>query len=97
MLIHINSVNDRPFIENFTVNGAEDVVLQFDSLDFQTHFFDVDNDTLAKISICQLPGNGTLKLHANQVIVNQEISSTNLSFLTFSPPKDWSGITNFCW
>ena len=54
-------------------------------------------DSLTKIKILSLPGNGILKLEVNEVKLNQEISNSSLGKLTFHPKPNWSGFTKFEW
>ncbi|MFZ5808531.1 MAG: choice-of-anchor Q domain-containing protein [Chloroflexota bacterium] len=77
--------------------GFINSVSSFCAADFANHFHDKDGDTLQKVKIITLPITGTLKLSNTAVMVNQVITATNLSNLTYTPPSGWTGNTNFGW
>lgn len=91
------SPNNAPTVSNVTKNGTEDNDVTFASTDFTSHFSDADGDALAKIKVTTLPANGTLSLNAVPVTVNQEILTSQLGNLVFTPTTDWNGATSFGW
>ena len=77
---------------NFELEMDEDTTLPLLTSDFQSHFSDPDvADHLTGIKIKALPENGTLYLSGIAIIVDQEIPVSQLSFITFSPTKDFVG------
>ncbi|GFZ33597.1 hypothetical protein CSC2_41230 [Clostridium zeae] len=95
--INVNEVNDAPAVGNISKNGPEDADINFTSGDFSTKFTDIDGDSLVKIKIVTLPSNGVLKLNGVSITVGQEILTSDLSKLTFTPNSDWNGTTSFQW
>ena len=77
---------------NFELEMDEDTTLPLVTSDFESHFSDADiTDALTGIKIGALPENGTLYLSGIPVVVDQEIPLSQLSFITFSLPKDFVG------
>lgn len=95
--VTVNSVNSAPTVADFSRSTNEDTALLFTALNFTSNYADLDGDPLAKVKIVTLPANGTLKLGAANVIVEQEILAANLGNLNFVPNKDWNGATSFQW
>jgi Ca2+-binding RTX toxin-like protein len=94
----INSVQDIPTLLG-TVNksGNEDSAITFTPTDFTVAFTDVDGESLLKIKITALPNHGILMLSGSAVTVNQEIATTQLNNLTFTPDANFNGSTSFTW
>jgi VCBS repeat-containing protein len=90
--IDVNSVNDAPTAANNTVATNEDTDYTFVTGDFS--FSDIDGDSLNKVQITSLPGNGTLKLSGATVNLNDEISvgEINAGNLDFVPAADANGV-----
>lgn len=98
MTINVTAVNDAPSSANNTVTTNEDVTKIFASGDFS--FTDIDaGDALTKIQITTLESAGTLYLDANSngsndaedVTLNQEITTANISTLKFLPSANANG------
>jgi hypothetical protein len=89
--------NYPPTLTLASKGGFINSVTSFRAADFANHFHDKDGDTLQKVKIISLPITGTLKLSNTVVMVNQVITATNLSNLTYTPPTGWTGNTNFGW
>lgn len=95
--ITIIAVNDPPVVTNFARVIEEGNILNFSEADFKANYTDKENSQLSKVKITSLPLNGTLKLSGTNVNVNDEIFSSTLGNLTFTPDANWSGATNFGW
>lgn len=84
--------NSAPTSQNTVVVTNEDTAKVFSVSDFP--FFDADNgDILTKIMITSLPSTGTLKLNGSAVILNQEITTVDISLgkLVFTPEANGNG------
>ncbi|WP_404786142.1 cadherin-like domain-containing protein [Altericista sp. CCNU0014] len=91
------AVNDRPTVANISKSGNEDTLIGFTAADFTTAFSDIESNPLTQIQITTLPTNGTLKLGSANVSLNQEILSTDLGNLTFTPNPNFNGTVSFNW
>ena len=47
---------------NFSITGYEDQTIRFSLIDFSEHFKDVEQDSLKKIKIRNVPSHGSLYL-----------------------------------
>ncbi|MCB9419658.1 MAG: tandem-95 repeat protein [Ardenticatenaceae bacterium] len=95
--VRYEASNNPPTLTNITKSGDEDTTISFAASDFTSHFSDVDADDLKNVKIFSLPANGTLKLGAANVAVNDVIQAADLGTLTFVPTANWSGSTSFNW
>jgi len=95
--ITVNSVNDIPTLSDIVKTGLEDTDITFAATDFTDKFLDPDKDSLSKIKITSLPGNGTLKLNGSAIPAGQEINAADLGKLTFTPNADFNGNVSFTW
>jgi hypothetical protein len=96
----LTPVNDPPVVSNITKPGLEDTFLPLAATDFINAFSDPDTgDSLQKIQITSLPAatSGTLTLNNSPVLLNQEISKTDLDKLAFSPALNFTGPATFGW
>ncbi len=97
MTLNIGSVNDAPSGKNNTITLHEDSTYVFTPVDFG--FSDpVDGHDLSSVTINTLPGNGTLNLTDNSVVViNQRLDASQISNLVFTPANNahGSGYDNF--
>ncbi|MDY7019883.1 MAG: DUF4347 domain-containing protein, partial [Cyanobacteriota bacterium] len=83
--------NFAPNAADKTVTIPEDNSYTFQVSDFG--FNDINSeDTLQKVKITQLQTLGQLKLDGVEVILNQEINTSNLDKLTFTPAENNYGI-----
>ncbi len=97
-VLTINSVNDAPTVSSFGESLANTATLTFTSSDFAARFTDPDTgDTLEKIRVLSLPDHGTLTLGAANVTANQEIVTTDLGGLAYTPTSGYSGPDSFRW
>lgn len=71
----------------------EDTVVDFSSTDF----VDSSDVTFEKIRISSLPANGTLKLAASPVSLNQEILQADYANFTYTPDANFNGADSFGW
>jgi len=95
--ITVNAVNNPPTIANISKSVNEDNIMNFSASDFTGAFNDIDGNSMSKIKITSLPANGVLKLSGVAVNVNDEIPTSQLANLTFTPDPDWYGNTHFGW
>ncbi|MBW4680304.1 MAG: tandem-95 repeat protein [Microcoleus vaginatus WJT46-NPBG5] len=93
----ISAANDAPTVTNIVKAANEDTIISFTSADFTGAFSDVEGNSLAKIQISTLPANGTLTLNGAAVTANQEIATTQLGGLTFTPNANFKGSTSLNW
>ena len=95
--LSINSVDDPPTSANNTVTATEDTTYVFSVASFP--FADIEGASLSKVKITQLESAGSLKLNGTPVVLNQEITASQLSSgsLTFEPAANANGApyTNF--
>ncbi|WP_116964862.1 DUF4347 domain-containing protein, partial [Fastidiosibacter lacustris] len=91
MSIDVTSINDAPTAANSTIITAEDTAYTFAASDF--NFADVDGDTLASITVTNLPTIGSLKLNGVAVTLNQVITKANIDggLLIFTPVANGNG------
>jgi len=89
--------NTAPVVSNLTKTAAEDSVLTFTPGDFTGRYTDADLDSMTKIKITSLPGNGVLKLDGTPVSIGDEIAVSDIGKLTFTPNGNWNGDTSFTW
>ena len=88
--LDVTALNDAPTSADKTVTLAEDSACTFSAADFG--FADVDTgDTLAAITITQLPTAGTFKLSGADVTANQVIPATDIGSLVFTPAANANG------
>lgn len=88
---------NAPNVSNFLKLVDKNSSAVFTASEFTDHFSDAEGHSLAKIRITSLPDQGTLKLGATSVTVNQEIAAANLGQLNYTPATDWVGSTSFGW
>lgn len=96
--VTVGGVNDAPVLSDFNKNTKEDEAIQFSLNDFTSHYNDDDGDPLVNVRIESLPVDGTLKLGAANVTLNQVIPAAGLNDLIFVPAPNWDqGATTFDW
>ncbi|WP_262487580.1 tandem-95 repeat protein [Chitinophaga rupis] len=95
--ITITPANDAPLVTNVPKTVVEDNVLAFTGTDFTSKFTDTDNDPLVKIQIVTLPAHGTLKLNGTNITAGQEILTTDLANITYTPDANFNGADSFNW
>ncbi|MBD1939041.1 putative Ig domain-containing protein [Microcoleus sp. FACHB-68] len=95
--LSFSAINDAATVTNIVKAGTEDIAITFAAADFTGAFSDVDGNSLNKIKITSVPGNGTLKLSGVAVAVNQEIEVANVGNLSFSPSANFNGNISFNW
>jgi hypothetical protein len=93
------AADQAPTVSSFarSLNKNANAVLTFASSDFAGAFSDPDGDSLENIKIASLPIKGTLKLSGTPVTANQEINSTQLASLTYTPITGYEGSDSFGW
>ena len=95
--IKVDAVNDLPIVSYNKVSGIEDMPIAFDPTHFKSSFTDADGDVLARIKIASLPLNGVLRFNGATVTIGDEITTADISKLTFDPSLNWNGNTSFLW
>jgi len=93
--ITILSTNTTPTVNSVTINTNEDTPYTFTTSNFANGFVDNDGDTLIKIKLSSLPLNGTLTLNGENLSVDSEIESANLSNLLYTPNENYNGEDSF--
>ncbi|MBD1940363.1 DUF4347 domain-containing protein [Microcoleus sp. FACHB-68] len=93
----MNATNELPIVSTIRKTGSAGTVITFSATDFESAFADSDNQPLGKIKITSLPANGSLTLNGVAVTANQEIETSALGNLAFTPNADFSGIISFGW
>jgi RHS repeat-associated protein len=89
--------NHPPTLSTISQTVAEDTTLPFTLTDFTSAFADTDGDSLNQIQILSLPTDGLLTLSGIAVTPGQEIDSTSLNALTFTPTLNFNGTISFSW
>jgi len=93
--ITIDGVTDNrePTVTSSSIAMHEDGTYSFSSNSFG--YKDKDGDALHHITVTELPKDGDLKLGSKSVSVSQNIATSELSKLTFTPSKNFNGDTSF--
>lgn len=97
------AIPKSPVLSEINKSGDEDKPLSFGLSDFYTPdsemsaFKDPNGDALTKIRIATLPVNGQLKLNGIAVTGNQEIYSSEIPNLVYTPNADFNGADSFMW
>ena len=94
LTIKVDPPNNAPLLVDFTVTTDEDTAFFFTN-EFNTNFTDLDQDTLAKVTIVSLPEFGLLTLNDEPVKVNDEILLADLGSLKYEPMLDRNGTDTF--
>ncbi|MEI7594701.1 MAG: gliding motility-associated C-terminal domain-containing protein, partial [Bacteroidota bacterium] len=87
--------DNLPVLADVIKTGTEDNDVPFATIDFANVFTDIDGDTLNKINVVSLPQNGTLYLNGIAVSSGDEILSSDINNLIFTPALNWNGSTSF--
>ncbi|MEZ5107247.1 MAG: Ig-like domain-containing protein, partial [Draconibacterium sp.] len=85
----------NPVIGDISISGNEDTDINFAQTDFTSVFTDEDGDILDTLRVMSLPENGILYLNNTAITLNQELSSSDLNSMKFSPDANWFGETDF--
>jgi hypothetical protein len=85
----------RPIGSDFELVSDEDKVLSITTSNFETNFFDLENDQLASVKILTLPELGFLTLSTQPVVLDQVIPVSLLSEIEFYPNENATGKTTF--
>lgn len=87
-----------PVVSAISVNVEVGFTLLLSANHFLAAFSDPNpGDSLQKIKIVTLPGQGVLKLSDQPVLVNQEISVNDLGDLTYTPNQFVPTVDSFTW
>ncbi len=84
----------RPKVTNGSKSGIENITKKFALADFTALYA---NDTLSKVTITQLPGNGTLYVKSSAVAQNAAIARADLDSLSYVPQTGFTGMDSFVW
>ncbi|GIU22500.1 hypothetical protein TUM3792_24760 [Shewanella sp. MBTL60-007] len=92
--IHINA-NHQPTIQTLMASTAEDTDYQFNAASFS--YQDSDNDTLARLTITQLPdpADGHLLVNGHAISQGQTINANDIDHLLFRPAANFNGDAHF--
>ncbi len=94
---------NQPLVTGFSKSADEDYPIAIPKSDFTSHFSDADGDSLTKIKIVSLPGDGVLYVVASgggsqEAYADLEIDAgAGFDHLEFAPATDWNGATSFQW
>jgi photosystem II stability/assembly factor-like uncharacterized protein len=80
-----------PSVADISIETPKNTAYHFTSGDFTEKYTSDEDLPLEKIKVISLPANGTLKLGSSDVAVDAEISSGELSNLTYTPVADFVG------
>jgi len=94
-VLSITPVNDAPSLAAISVNGTEDTIVALDAALFTSAYSDVEQTTLASITVVSLPTSGTLKLSGNVVVAGQVITAQELANLAYLPAANENGAKIF--
>ncbi len=83
--------NFPPVISDIVLSGPQDQPISFSTAMFSAAYSDPETTPIAKIKVTSLPQNGTLKLGGSAINVDTEITTTQLSTLTYTPDADFTG------
>jgi hypothetical protein len=89
--------NNAPTVTNVNKAIAEDTPLTFAATDFTAAFSDPDGSSLNRIKITTLPTKGTLKLNGVDIVLNQQILTSELGNLVYTPTENLNGGDSFKW
>lgn len=95
--VNITVSNSGPVVQNVSTSIAANSTLKFTSSLFAAGYSDVNKDAMQKIKVTSLPAHGTLLLGGRPVVVGQEISVSQLAYLTFTAAKGYVGNDSFGW
>lgn len=90
----IRKVTVRPRATDSTKSGTQNITMKFAAADFVNRYA---NDTLAKITITQLPSKGILYNSGSAVTTAGDILKTNLDKLTYVPETGYIGTDSIKW
>ena len=92
------AANHAPAVSSFSKSLMQDTPLPFAAADFTGAFTDPDaDDSLQKIKITSLPGQGVLRLNGTAVTLNQEITTAQIGTLAYTPNTGDTGSDSFQW
>lgn len=80
-----------PLVGNISFDMPQRTTFTFTTAMFTTKYSDHEGSPLAKIKVTALPTNGALKVGGNAVAADAEISSAQLTTLTYTPSADFVG------
>jgi gliding motility-associated-like protein len=89
MDITVDPVNDLPTSQDNTITINESSIYNFSTADFA--FNDIETSGLVSIRIVSLPSDGTLRLSGVAVSSGQEVQSSQISDLTYTPVANENG------
>ncbi len=91
--LNINPVNDLPQGVNKSVSIYRDSYLDLNSDFFE--IIDIDNDDMNSIQISTLPKKGEFILNNEDIVIDQEISLSDISNIKYIPDKSYIGNDSF--
>ncbi|MBF0158134.1 MAG: VCBS repeat-containing protein [Magnetococcales bacterium] len=97
LTVVVRPENRPPSVGDVSRIGNEEAIVTLAANSFSSQFSDPDGDALARISVISLPGNGILQLNGEDVVLDQEISASELASLIYRPNGNWYGDDSFSW
>ena len=93
--ITVLNENETPSMSNISISVTEDMTYTFAATDFSSVYSDVEETSIASITVKSLPIKGTLKLSGNSIAVEQVITAANFTNITFVPNANQNGPDSF--
>jgi hypothetical protein len=91
------AVDSAPTVTDVAKELGAGQTLAFSATDFAAGFADPDNSALQMVMITSLPQHGRLTLDGTSVMLNQRITPSLLTALTYTPAPDCIGSDSFGW
>lgn len=91
------TLNPPPVISDLTKSIDQNQTLQFLSTDFTSKYSDSKSNNLVYLRIESLPLHGELRISGNLITAGTVIPQSQLSKLTYTPAKDYTGDDYFRW
>ncbi len=89
---YVLNINRRPASTDFGVQTNEDVSLVLSADNFVLAYSDPDDHPLNAVFFTELPRHGTLYLGTVPVVLNQDITVSELEGLLYTPSPDYNGL-----
>mgnify|MGYP000258707258 CR=1 FL=1 len=93
--IDINPINDAPFLQTISKNMININEIKFNLSDFLDNYTDIENNSLEKIKIISKPAIGTLYVNENELILNEEINTSQINTLAYTMYDEFNNTITF--
>jgi hypothetical protein len=88
----LRAVSDAPpTVANISIDMPQNTTFNFVLTEFTAKYSDPEESPLAKVKVTVLPTHGALKMAGNALALNAELSTAELSTLTYTPVTDFVG------